>query len=78
MLATFDSSKLTCSLSTRLVDWMTLPWIWCRTPSGLTIMPASWPITTRVTATSPVRLSTATSATQAAQAAPKPGNLLWI
>src|SRR3954465_5399102 len=69
-------SNGTSSISARLVDWMTLPWIWWRTPSGLIIRPESWPATTRVTLTSPVALLTATSVTQADQAAPYPGNLL--
>jgi hypothetical protein len=67
----------TCSISARLVVCSTLPCTWCFTPSGLIIKPASWPTTTRLTCTSPVARLTSTSATQAAQAAPKPGHLLW-
>ncbi|CFM85860.1 Uncharacterised protein [Bordetella pertussis] len=66
----------TCSFKARLSDWITLPCNWWRTPSGLTVMPVSWPTTTRSTVMAPLRASTARSTTQAAQAAPKPGNLL--
>ena len=68
--ATVVRSNGTSSISARLVDWITLPSIWWRTPSGLIIRPESWPATTRVTLTSPVALLTATSAIQADHAAP--------
>ena len=63
-------SKVTYSLSTRLVDWMMLPCTWWRTPAGLTISPQSWATKTLSTLITPVSRSTVTSQIQVAQAAP--------
>src|SRR2546425_710018 len=65
-LVTRRRSKRTSSFKVRLIVWTTLPSIWFRTPSGLTMSPQSWATNTRRTRIAPVRRSTSTSATMAA------------